>query len=66
MPHPLYIFTFEQQVLGTTTEPCRYMRHSFMVETHQEAFMAWCAVPSVQNIPMGRLGTLRVEVTPAA
>ena len=63
MMRPVYIFSFEQQVLGTPTEACHYLRHSFVAESHLYAFAAWCTMPSVQDIPMERLGTLRVEVT---
>lgn len=61
----LYIFQFKQQVLGTPQEPCTYRHHSFIAETHAEAFAKWCAMPAIQDIPMTRLGILWVEVDPA-
>lgn len=61
---PKYFFNFRQQILGTSTEPCRYVRHSFVAETHLEAMTKWCARPEIQDIPMNRLGVLHVDVTP--
>ena len=60
-----YIFDFCQQVLGTPMETCRYLRHSIIAETHLEAFAQWCALPSIQNVSMDRLGALEIEVTKA-
>lgn len=59
----MYRFHFAQQVLGTVDSGARWLRWHIDAETHLDAFQAWCALPSVQDIPMHRLGTLKIEVT---
>jgi hypothetical protein len=66
MTHPLFVFTFKQQVHGNKHRPCTYLRHKITAETHADAFKTWCRMPSIQALSVEELGILRVEITPAA
>ena len=63
MPHPVYKFHFAQQVLGTKDTGAKWHRVTIEAPDHLTAFQAFCRGIWLQNIPMDRLGTLKVEVS---
>lgn len=61
----LFKFHFAQQVLGTKEVGARWHRVTITAPDHLTAFQEFCKGVWFQDLPMGRLGTLKVEVTPA-